>query len=162
NIKSDNSSSPGEQSVDAGLSDARSGSGHESNLAGEGGRRTGATQLVLLQIPILHFEDVGCAKRFPRVERARTSDRTHRLPIDVFDDRGIFRRTANRTETQVRIEHDPRCGIEHGEIGSAMLREILFVGGDIVADLATDQWQALGSNDVIGCYRSPLRDFTEI
>ncbi len=77
-----------------------------------GGSAAGA-QFRLLQLPILHIEDIAGRQGAPAAKLLGTLDDLHGVVVDVGDNASFLGTLADAQHAELRIEHHPRCRIKY-------------------------------------------------
>ena len=155
----------GQEGGGGGPADAAGGAGDEGDLAGEGRRRRAAAELGLLQVPVLHVEQVGRGDGPVAAEGGGVGDHLHGVAVDVLHDGRVPGRAAGADHPQLGVEDHPGGGVEGLEgvrRPGPVLVEVAAVGGDEAVDVAAHEGDGLGADDVVGRDRSPLGDVGQV
>ena len=153
-IDADHSCTRCRECVSRGTPDARRGAGHQRHLTGQGSRRTGTSELGLLELPVLDVEQIGLAERHVAAQRFGGTDHVDRVEVDVRGDVAVDRPAPSGPEPEMRVEHNTRCGIQHGErrvgvVPGTVALEIGAIVLDEGIDIAAHHRELLGADDVI-------------
>ena len=154
-----------EERRDAGPPDPGRRTRDQDDLAGELAGRRSTSELRLLQVPVLHVEDVALGQCDPPFEQLRALDDVDRVDVQVLDDTGLGCAPSRSQQAELRVENHAGRRIEHAEarlVPASVLLERAGVRVDVRSHVAPEERQPLRADHVVGRGGTLLGDAHEV